>query len=159
MTTEPWTTKLPHIIAKGVSDEDIFLVKMLTIDKFDGVTEISTHIYTAHLIYYAPYVFWFVDNNFADDSNDEPLEIEATDTDAILGHLEIHDDNGNSSTYVITSCFKYTYNNKREHYDIIDALTNDIITHAQTKKEAAIIVNELRKAGVDAGFMKATVEK
>lgn len=154
MTTEPWTTKLPHIIAKGVSDEDIFLVKMLTIDKYDGVTEISTHIYTAHLIYHAPYVFWFVDDN-----NDEPLEIEATDTDTVLGQLEIHDDNGNSSTYVITSCFKYTYDNKREHYDIIDALTNNIITHAQTKREAAIIVNELCKAGVDAGFVKSAIGK
>ena len=154
MTTEPWTTKLPHIIAKGVSDTDIFLVKILTINKTGDTTEIATHIYTAHLIYRAPNVVWLVDDN-----NNEPLSITATDTDVVLGQLELHDDNDNSFVYIITSCFKYAYDNRRERYSVVDTLTNDIIAYAQTKREAAIIVDNLNKAGIDASFVKSVTRK
>ena len=148
MTTEPWTTKLQHILEKGFSDDDIFIVRLLAIDKTAETSSISMHTYSARLIHRENEIEWQINDNCGD------FLIITADIEAdTLGRLDIKDEE-NDRSYIVVSCFKYQYEAARRRYLINEKSSHQQIVDAQTKREASLIVNILHDAELEAEYVK-----
>lgn len=144
MNTEAWTTKFQRIVAKGICPTDTYLVKLLTIDKTVSPTIVDTKIYPAHIVPCPDneHVEWHI-NDYQDDF----LIIETSLDNEDLGSASYE-----NFTTIITSCCKYEYDSHREKYGIVDNDTGMILSHAQTKREAKLIIAALKKAQIDASY-------
>lgn len=148
MNTEAWTTKFQRIVAKGICPTDIYLVKLMTIDKAKSLATVETKIYPAHIVPRpdSSAVEWHI-NDYQDDF----LIIETPMNSENLGILSFDD-----LTTIITSCCKYEYAPQREKYNIVDKDTSEILSRAQTKREAKLIIAALKDERIDAIYTQVT---
>lgn len=144
MNTEAWTTKFQHVVAKGICPTDIYLVKLMTIDKTTSPTTIETKIYPAHII---PRISNSVVEWHINDYQDDFLIIETPLDSENLGSVTY-----DNFTTIITSCCKYEYAPQREKYNIADKDTGRVLSQAQTKREAKLIIAALKSTQIDAFY-------
>lgn len=144
MNAEAWTTKFQRVVAKGICPTDIYLVKLMTIDKTTSPTTIETKIHPAHIVLRPDNkcIEWHI-NDYQDDF----LIIETSIDSENLGSVTY-----DNFTTIITSCCKYEYAPQREKYNIADKDTGRVLSQAQTKREAKLIIAALKSTQIDAFY-------
>lgn len=141
-----WITNFQRLLARGVTDDDIVLVKLLTItngNKFSYENKICS----AHLIKNSDTATWHICDYIGSE-----LLIPVKNDSIQLGSIIIeNDDEENSKTiYIITSCYSISSDcSKSEHnYLVKNKNSNETIAYAETYREASNIAHAMKSCGV-----------
>lgn len=146
-----WISNLQKLIAYGVKHDDMFMVKIITIEKAEnGVWEmrIPVNEYPARLIQGANHVIWHI----YDKGPIEPLLIKTDKYGKDLGY-RVFDE---KCMYIILGCRIIMPLKMHDIYHLSDSIGNKIAV-AETHGETQLICSAMRTVGEKISVKKAKI--
>lgn len=135
--TRRWITSLQKLIAKGITNKDVLMVKLAEMQKVDGVWRLEKITkYPAHLEILVHKVRWYIYDTSAD-----TLIIDTNLNDTDLGNTG--ETTGANRMFIITGCqFMQPLRVSFPKYQLLDKLDR-VIAKCDTQRELQIIKNTL----------------
>lgn len=151
-----WITNFQRLLAQGITDNDIILVKLLVITK-GSKFECEDKICAAHLVgkIDAPMVWYVYDYAGSE------LFITVKNNAVRLGDTIVDNDDGSTTFYVITACCPVSsICSKSEcRYIVKDKESDEIIARIEKRNEAESIAYTLNSRGVKTVIMYSDDDK
>lgn len=129
MLSKRWITNLQNLLKRDITPDDILLIKLLTIDTYDGKPDIQIKICPARFYHQNSAITWAI-NDYGSDT----LFIETVDTNRDLGLVKIDD----NLVHSILGCQILTIPYETMFFKISDSADNEL-TKTATKTDAVAI--------------------
>lgn len=142
-----WVTNLQRMFARGVTDDSIILVKLLTFTK-GTKCEHKDKVYAARFIKNADNSVWHI-YDYVGSELLIPVENDSIQLGSII--VDNEDDENSKTIYVVTSCYPLSPNccQLGFKYYVRIKETGEIAAHTETRREASNIAYALKQCGIE----------
>lgn len=140
-----WTTNFKRLLAKGVTDDDIIITRLLTVTDNGHCYERDTKICSAHLIRSGENAMTWHIHDTADDSLLIPVSADSMH----LGRTVVEGDDA-TTIHIITGCHLIKANIDKNDLGFVvrTKKLNELVAYAENYHVAVIISEAIKELGV-----------